>query len=208
MLLAMAETCYGEAKTYQREFYALRAAEQNWLGRHELMLTKKPDDIFWIDEVRDFYRTRSATPRFVVMLRDPRAVLTSVHAKYKGYYVSCERWRAIYDQYCYARTSPDVMTVKFEELVTTPAIVQETFSEFIGWRPEGSFERFHEAVPETFSAAPLNGVRPLDPFSVDRWRAPRHRERRREILRGIPELPEILIEMGYERDSQWVQSYT
>jgi hypothetical protein len=207
LLLAMAESCYRPAKTYHREFFALRAAEQNWLGRYALMLTKKPDDIFWIDEVRAFYARRATTPRFVVMIRDPRAVLTSTHARHEGYYVSCERWQSIYEQFSYVRAFRDVLTIRYEDLVTSPAQVQTDFSDFIGWESSGTFEQFHEAVPEEFSSAPLNGIRPLDHQAVDKWRSVRHSERIRTVLRALPILPAALIELGYEADEEWARNY-
>ena len=60
------------------------------------MLTKRPSDIFLIDDIRRYYADRAASVVFVAMYRDPRAVLTSRHkARPDRYYVSVERWRAI-----------------------------------------------------------------------------------------------------------------
>ena len=40
-------------------------------------------------------------------------------------------------------------------------------------------------------------------LAIDRWRDARHAQRLREVVRELPELPQILCELGYERDDAW-----
>lgn len=208
LLLLMVETAYPKAKTFHRERFALREAEANWLGRHEVMFTKKPDDIYWIDEVRAFYASRPTTPRFVVCVRDPRAVLTSVHPSHQGYYVSTDRWRSIYSHYLYVRDAKDVQVVDFADLVQEPDEIERRFSTFVGRAPARPFGEFYRLAPEGFSTRPLpDGVRALDPDKLEQWRAPRHRERLRSLLVEMPDLPQILVDMGYEPDTEWLRDY-
>lgn len=69
------------------------------------------------------------------------------------------------------------------------------------------FEDFHARVPRRFDVTALNGVRPLDPDAITRWREPRHRDRMRSVIRDMPELGDVLIEMGYETDTSWMAGY-
>ena len=69
------------------------------------------------------------------------------------------------------------------------------------------FDQFHAAVPEHFDTRALNGVRPLDKSSLTKWRTPKHRDRLHQLLSEIPELPDRLIEMGYEADTDWTREY-
>ena len=85
--------------------------------------------------------------------------------------------------------------------------VQKQFSEAVGIEPSRPFADFHSAVPGEFDVLALNGVRPLDRATLDRWRAPKHRERIRQLLTEMPDLPERLISMGYESDRAWVSEY-
>jgi hypothetical protein len=207
LLLLMAETAVPAAKVFHEEKTGLKAAHQFWPGRQPLMITKRPNDVFFADEIRDFYRGRGTQVRFVLCARDPRAVLTSVHERQPGYYVSPARWRAIYAHFVYVRPATDVLTVEFNDLVRTPQVVQERLAAFIGWRAACRFEEFADAVPTSFDTRALNGVRPLDPSAIDRWKAPEHQERIRAMLQELPELPSVLIELGYESDTSWTDPY-
>lgn len=207
LLLLMAETAYPGAKTYREEKTGIKAAREFWAGRAPLMITKRPNDVFFVDEIREFYRGRRARARFVLCARDPRAVLTSFHNAKDGYYVSPERWKAMYEHFEYVRRAPDVLTVEFNDLVREPARVQASLGAFIGWDAAVPFEQFHASVPAGFDTLALNGVRPLDPAAIDKWRAPRHRERIRAMLDALPELPRILVDEGYEPDTSWIEGY-
>jgi len=208
LLLLMAETAFPHARTYHQEKTGIKAARQFWPGRASLMITKRPNDIFWVDEIRGFYRARQTAVRFIVTARDPRAVLTSTHEEQAGYYVTPERWRAMFAHFEYVRRAPDVLTVDFNDLVRQPQTVQERLTTFIGWEAAASFEQFHARIPTDFDTAALNGVRPLDPRVIDRWKGPQHRERVRQILQALPELPEVLMDLGYEDDTSWTEAYT
>ena len=207
LLLLMAETAFPEAKVFHEEKTGLKAAQQFWPGRQPLMITKRPNDVFFVDEIREFYCDRGTQVRFVLCARDPRAVLTSVHERQPGYYVSPARWRAMYAHFLYVRPAADVLTVEFNDLVRTPQAVQERLAKFIGWRAASRFDEFTAAVPAGFDTRALNGVRPVDPSTIDKWRAPEHRERIRAMLQELPELPSVLIELGYETDTSWTDEY-
>jgi hypothetical protein len=207
LLQLMMETAYPSARTFHRERAALAAVQNTWPGRHALMITKRPDDLFWLDEVRTQYRHRRATPRFIISLRDPRAVLTSRHAKKPGYCVPCGKWRAAFNHIQYNLQFDDVITVEYADLIEKPADVQERLAAFIQFQPERKFDEYLAGVPDNFDTTALNGVRPLDRGGLDRWRAPKHRDRIRQILRELPELPERLIELGYERNTTWMREY-
>lgn len=210
LLQLMAETAYPSARTFGVERSGLAAARNDFPGRSPLVVSKQPDDIFWIDEIRQVYRSRGTRTRarFIVSVRDPRAVLTSVHGTNRDvYWVSVERWRSIYLHYEYVRRFADVIVVEYRDLVLNPQKVQRQIFEAIGLAPERDFADFHDAVPREFQTVALNGVRPLDPATLGKWRLPIHRDRIKELLVEMPELPSRLIAMGYETDSSWVDDY-
>jgi hypothetical protein len=129
------------------------------------VITKRPNDVFWIDEIRAFYaalgtRTRA---RFVICIRDPRAVLTSRHEVNRSeYWVTIDRWRSTFDHYQYARRFADVCVVEYADLVLRVRAVQERLTNLVGWTPACDFDEFHRRVPENFDTRALNGVRRLD----------------------------------------------
>jgi len=207
LLQLMAETATSDARVFGTETRALKIARR-CICKNSTLITKRTNDIFYVDELRTFYQGTSARPRFVVMIRDPRDVLTSVHAsRPEDYYLSCDRWLALYEHYRYVRPCEDVFVVRYEDLVTDCEAVQTRLRDFAGLKTGRSFKDFTEAVPEGFLTIGLNGIRPPDTQSVGRWRQPQHRERLQSILASLPELPLYLIDMNYEADTGWVNEY-
>jgi hypothetical protein len=210
LLHLMVQTAIPDSRYFLRERSGFGTARRHWPGRERYLITKEPDDIFWIDEIRAFYEllgTRTRT-RFVICVRDPRAVLTSRHeSNTADYWVSIDRWRWIYDQYRYVKRFPDVCVVEFKDLIQRTAGVQDRLTTFVGWTPARDFAEFHRHVPEGFDTRALNGVRSVDLAALDRWRDPAHAARVRQLLREMPELPDRLIEMGYEVDDRWTSAY-
>ena len=212
LLQLMVQTAVPSARSFVRERSGLGVAQNHWprSGQQPYLVTKRPDDIFWIDEIRDFYArlgTRTRV-RFVICVRDPRAVLTSRHELNKSeYWVSVERWRAIYEQLRWAEGSTDVCVVDFSDIVARVSMVQQQLTGLMGWAVSSDFNDFHKHVPEDFDTKALNGIRSLDTGTLRRWSQPDHADRMRSLLREMPELPERVMEMGYESDDAWTASY-
>ena len=207
MLHLMLKTSVADAKSFDRERSAMSVARYTWPGRYPILISKKPDDIFRVDEIRDYYRDLRTEVRFVLCVRDPRAVLTSIFVDKPGYCVPSVKWRAVYEHIQYQRQFADVIVAEYQDLVEQPEAVQEQLASFTGCEMRAHFEEFHSSVPRNFDTRQLNGVRPLDPGALSKWRAERHRARIRQVLTEIPELPERLIEMGYESDTVWTDAY-
>ena len=207
LLSLMMQVAYSTAKAFPKERAAFRVAYRTDRS-HAILISKRPDDIFYLDRTRRIYARRRPTVRFLLMMRDPRAVLTSVHAGRKDdYYVSPRRWMATYDRMRANWEQNDCQVVKFEDLVTDLPAVQRAIVNFVGEEPDAPFDAYVDRVPDGFQVEALNGVRALDTATTSKWRAPRHRDRIRLLLREIPDLPRILIDTGYEPDERWIAEY-
>ena len=121
--------------------------------------------------------------------------------------MSVRVWREWFAHYRYVAQGDDVMEIEYADLVTNPLGVQERYAEFIGWEPDVTFDKFMASVPEGFETKALNGLRSFDPSNLLRWKQPQYAGRIREILDELPELPALLIELGYESDTDWVRAY-
>ncbi len=210
LLQLQIETCISDVRVFGKEYWA-PAACQYAFRNHPYMITKAPWDVFFVDEIRAFYASRQANVRFIVTVRDPRTVLTSIHKiagnSSDGYFIIPSQLKAYYEHTRYVQQADDVVTIEYEDLVCNPAEVQGRLAEFIGWHSHLPFDQFHTAASPDFAADNLNGLRPLDPSRLDSWRHEKHSARIRQILREVPQLPEYLIEMGYEPDTSWVTDY-
>ena len=203
----MIESCVAGIKTFGRERRALEFAKY---GRrtHASVMTKRPKDIFLVQELRDFYSSHPAEVQFVVMHRDPRAILTSVHfSRPSEYFVTTNQWRHIYRHWKWAANADDVLSIRYEDVVCGPDFVESQFAKFTGCQMSHPFRDFHQNVPTGFDGRALNGLRELDESNVLRWREACHRDRIRSLLQELPELPDVLIEMGYETDDSWTREY-
>ena len=207
LLQAILETCISGTKSFGREIDGLSAA-MLFLRNHSIMISKRPGDIFLIDKIRTHYSTRSPRPKFIILIRDPRSVLTSFHYTSSSYYVSVNRWRSIYSQYLSVKELADIFVLRFEELVMDIDGIQSALGSFLEYGFDLSFSDFYKRVPDTFQSSALHSVRPIDPSTISKWKDPRHYDRLRKLLEHeMPELPQRLIELKYERDDSWTREY-
>ena len=80
MLHLMLKTAVADARSFGKERSAMSVARYTWPGRYRFLVSKKPSDLFRVDEISSYYRTTQTGARFVLNVRDPRSVLTSVYA--------------------------------------------------------------------------------------------------------------------------------
>lgn len=165
---------------------------------HENVISKRPLDIF--------YQFDPPRPR-LVMIRDVRSVITSIHWKHPGkYFVGADRcleqtpgvisqWNAIR----LLRDDPINLVLKYEDVTADPEWAQAQIGMHFGLEFEGRFSDFADSdIPEGLER-PLNGKRPVD--SGHDWR--KHLPRVKEQFRAHPELFDILIDSGYETGREW-----
>jgi len=204
MLQMMLENALPHARRFGYEIGGWRAATYSWRN-HAVMISKVPHDVFRLEPLRDFYRGRSARLRIILMVRDPRDVLTSkrLTGGPSGYCVGIDRWRRYYQAFTRHRDDADVLVIRYEELVRHPASQQMRVEQFTDESMSVPFANFHLISRLDFDQSTLNGLRPVGTSLIGRWAAPEHRERIAQVLRHLPELPHALIRLGYERDEAW-----
>lgn len=210
LLQLMIDSCVAHVDSFSTEVDALWAATHA-PRRRPWMVTKLPANIEQVPELREWYAGHPGALQVLLTVRDPRSVLTSRHAAYppsRGYYVSPHRWRRVDELVTSLTGDPDVTVVHYEDLVRRPAQVQRSLSAEIGWSVHTPFDRFHERTRaeslDRMTRGALGGLRQLDEVRTSGWQAPEHRERLREVLLELPDLPDLLIERGYTTDQRWV----
>jgi hypothetical protein len=208
LLLAMMEHAIPDARRFGEEIGAWRAATYA-RRNHAAIVSKKPDDLFALHRVRNFYAGRRARLHVIVMVRDPRDVLTSRHFATgpAAYFEDVAAWRARHDYVRHYRNDPGVLTVRYEDLVDDTPAVRRRVERFTGIASEHAFVDFHHRSFDEFDTRALNGVRPVDRGNVGRWRDPEHRDRIEQVLREVPDFCDILMEMGYEPNADWVDAW-
>jgi Sulfotransferase domain len=206
LLQMMLEYAHPDARRFGKEVSGWRAATYKWRN-HEAVISKAPDDIFRLECLFRYYEHRTACLRPIVLIRDPRDMLTSRHSNTQPgqYAVGMELWRRYRQTAEMWLNSPDVLLLRYEDLVTNTQATQARIDAFAG---EPSHRRFvdylQEARPD-FEVLPLNGLRPVDTHSIGRWRLPEHRQRIRTILGDDLGFAQFVIRLGYESSTRWVR---
>ncbi len=166
-----------------------------------LYISKKPSDITHIERIflgdPDLY--------LFYLIRDPRAVITSIHpSKSDRYFSSFERWRRYEQAAAPLKSHPRFVEIRYEDLVKHPDEIQ---SDICGRLPFlntmhsfSTFEKFAQtSKPAEIS---LKGIRAISDQGIDRWKE--HLPRIKFQLERYPELAKHLINDGYEQDDQWL----
>ncbi|MBA6413843.1 sulfotransferase [Parahaliea sp. F7430] len=168
----------------------------------ELYFSKQPNDIKQLQHI--FFRD----PQLYViyMGRDPRAVITSKHRESPDqYFCNYRVWRECdlaaqaYDQH--AR----FLRLRYEDLVADPDAIQATIAaHFPFLQQRHRFSEYHQhAAPSADSQRAMNGLRAVNPESLNKWRS--HLPRIAEQLQRHPRLAEDLVRLGYEPDHSWLE---
>ena len=207
LLHLMIKNCIADVRTFGKERNATGVAGLS-LRNHRFLTSKRPNNIFQIDELRRIYETRKAKVRFVITLRDPRDVLISkIQDRSSDYHVAPSRWQLLYECFCTVKPAPDVLVIRYEDLVRFTERVEKNLTEFIGWNVTTPFVNFDEVETKEFDIGGLNGLRPVDPSNIGKWRSPEYAARMQAVLREIPKLPTYLVRLGYESDTNWTKPY-
>jgi hypothetical protein len=205
LLQLMLENGLPQARRFGREVGGWRAATFAWRN-HPLLISKVPHDVFRLDALRNFYASRPAGLQIILMIRDPRDVLTSQRKDRHPaeYVVTPQRWLRCYQAVRRHRNAPDVLEARYEDLVGSPQYEQQRMQNFLGLTMAIPFGRFHEVDRPDFDISTLNGLRPIDQTPVARWAHDRHRTRIEQVVRDLPGLPGALVELGYTGDESWI----
>jgi hypothetical protein len=208
LLLLMMEYALPRARHFGREISAWRAATFE-RRNHAVVLSKCPLDIFRLHRVRNFYRGRKARFRPIILVRDPRDALTSHHFStgHEKYFQDIDQWKEVTAYVQRYRSDAEVLLIRYEDFVSDTPGIQAKIDTFTGEPSERPFTDAHKQERHDFDGGALNGVRPVDRQGIARWRRPQHRQRIEQVLAQVPDFPQILIDLGYESDTKWVQQW-
>jgi hypothetical protein len=186
---------------------------------NENIITKRPNDIEFIKNIVNEKHTHP-----IVLLRDPRSILTSFHKCVKSdYFCSFDKvyftpngkehfqikkfsFSYVYNMIEPLLNSKKVTFIKYEDLITDSSSIQENFKNNFNMKLCDDFCNFYKYDIKNKRA--LNGVRPLDKSSIDKWKDDIHIKRIFDQFTKHPKLFNILIKLGYEKDRRWFDFYT
>lgn len=163
----------------------------------------------------------------IVMLRDPRDILTAFDPRLPDDYV-CSADRSyftaaqggpqqilpgvldIHKQIMRIAASNDlpqgVIMLKYEHLVEEPRRVQSLLANALELSFDGDFDQYHTREIETHGPD-LSGLKPAGARREQRWRNAYYRERIIDQFTRFPELHDVVEDLGYEPDRCWFDQF-
>jgi hypothetical protein len=166
----------------------------------EVVCTKNPREVPYMP-----WTLRLNPDLYVIyVLRDPRSVIASRHKQFPDqYYSSLRVWREFESYRRKLEGHKRFLVVKYEDLVTTPDVVQERIRSLLPFLKEIClFSEFHRyAKPSERTSLALNGLRPISADRLMEWK--NHLPRIKAQLERFGDISTELVVLGYEPDSKW-----
>jgi hypothetical protein len=147
---------------------------------------KTPKNVYSIDRILRFFGKEA---RFVNMVRDGRDVVTSIHPEAtSGYHVPAERWVSDVSAGIMFEHHPQVLTVKYEDLVSNSAEVLKKTCEFVGERFDPALMQYPASAKIRSDSAWYEKATPVHVRSVSRWQDDEHAD----VVKYLLEIPKAL----------------
>jgi len=173
---------------------------ENWIGsvtvpdQCRFWCEKTPRNVLFLERILDHFGSRL---RFLIMVRDGRDVVTSRHPRNpERFWVSPERWIREAGAGLPYEAHPQVMTVRYEDLIGDFRNTVERICAFLGVRFVKTLKEWYRHATVNRHPAWFSAAGPIYSDSIGRWRAPEHRERIRELMER-QEAHTLLDHYGY-----------
>jgi hypothetical protein len=159
-------------------------------------LEKTPRHIQFFEKILNFYGDNIL---LINLVRDGRDVVTSSHPKYRPdeYYLDVERWVNDVGLGLELKDHPQVLTVRYEDIVFDFEITMKKIYKFLKAEIPDSL---HDWKKNTSIKKSIHWDKPVQDLyrdSIARWKRPEHKKRLDEFLNNN-EAVRLLKVMGYD----------
>jgi len=136
---------------------------------------KTPSNVRELDHIFKEFRNRV---KVILMIRDGRDVITSLHPLRKGYYISLKRWIIDTSLTLKYRDHENVLIVPYESLVLHFEYTMRKILEFTGNSfDEQVMEYTRFSGVQSHDAFHGNKLKGISSGSLERWKQDKHKER-------------------------------
>lgn len=221
LLMALLQATVESHKVYSTEISfesVLNKTNPEWTRS----IAKRPNDLL---KYRQWKKARENNPNIslILMVRDIRDIMTSVHynvpgdyflhwdytyrvSGYKKFSKTPNGLKVMMEGYDKYRKDKLTMPIRYEGLIKHPDVIQSAIAHYLGIKFNG--KKFSDHPDKN-----INGFNdhkrvyvPIDDSSIGKWRKDEHKEYIRKEFLSHPELFEILIRDGYEKDKDWIEN--
>ncbi len=160
---------------------------------------KTPRNVLYFDKILDYF---AGQVKLIHIIRDGRDVMLSQHpTEPDKYWVSPERWVRDVKTGFEFREHPQVLTVKYEDLVLAYQQTVTEMCEFIGEEYTVELQEWSQNTNVQDSKAWSAGVKRLHTQSVGKWKRAENEARVKEVMEH-PEVVDLLAELDYLEEEE------
>ncbi|MEQ9052360.1 MAG: sulfotransferase [Marinoscillum sp.] len=155
---------------------------------------KRPANVRYISEILRYF---GPDARFIHLVRDPRAVCTSIHPERPHeYWIPVDRYIGDVAAGLTFADHPQVFTLKYEHLITDYAAQMSRLCHFIEEPMTEEMHHWYEHARVRNNRAWFGSVKEVYPKALDQWKNQVHQARVEEIMKR-PEIIRIMDSLGY-----------
>ncbi len=155
---------------------------------------KTPTNVRHLERIFAYYRENV---RFIHIIRDGRDVMTSRHPENPdAFWVEPQRWVNDVRQGLAYKDHPQVLTIRYEDLILEHKTTVGTICDFIEEEYVPELKQWFENATLRKDQAWFKPLQRLHSSSIGRWKKPEF-EQRIEELTANDEVVRLLVELGY-----------
>jgi hypothetical protein len=137
-----------------------------------------------------------AEVQIILMCRDGRDTVTSIHPEHEGYFISPQDWIADTERTLAWKQHPQVKVIKYEKLILDFDNTISDLMAFLNLPEHESLANFSRHTSVQKNRAWKQGVQPIKANSIGKWKLPEH-EKVVQSLLDLPRAKELLAALDY-----------
>ncbi|MFY0606834.1 MAG: sulfotransferase [Cyclobacteriaceae bacterium] len=146
---------------------------------HKRWCEKRPANVHHIEDILGYFGPKA---KFIHIVRDPRAVCTSVHPlDPHQYWIPIDRYIKDVNAGIRHENHPQVYTLRYEDLVLAPGKEIAALSEFLELSPFNQTDNWFEHATVRTNKAWSGSLKNIQHDSLHKWKNPEHSERVKTI---------------------------
>lgn len=157
---------------------------------------KTPKNVIFFGRILKYFGKRV---KIINIVRDGRDVITSIHpSRPEGFHVNPHRWINDVEAGLRYENHPQVLTIRYEDLVRNYEITLKSICDFIGEDFRKEFLLFPKTAKEKLTKMKTldKQVQPVFAHSIGRWKRPENELRVRELTDN-PRAKKLLVHYHY-----------
>lgn len=172
-----------------RSFLAIRGIDES----ANRWCEKTPKNLRNIDSILEAF---GEEVQVVLLCRDGRDTVTSVHPDHKGYFISPQEWIDDTERTLKWENHSQVKVLKYEDLILDFDKTIADLLQFLDLPQDRALSNYSQNTSVQKNRAWKDGVQPIKSSSIGKWKLAQHQAVVQSLL-DLPKTSELLQRLGY-----------